>query len=230
MPNTLFTRGEKNMSKICPQCGKELADTAAFCNQCGTKMDGVASTSENTQSVYAQVQPNQSSVKNSGKQNGLVIDSSEKVIAELKNSVAQNVIAGNGLSKNTTFFTDQRLYYQSKRLSWKAMGKITNDFVVDLKEVSATNVVNRNPIIFLVIAIIVTIILVLMTAQETVLGAFGVLILLAIVVALIYSIAKDTYIQLSFPGGTARLSVKMYNYSDVLKFHKMLRQYIEKSR
>lgn len=218
------------MSKICPQCGKELADTAAFCNQCGTKMDGVASTNENTQSVYAQVQPNQSSVKSSGKQNGLVIDSSEKVIAELKNSVAQNVIAGNGLSKNTTFFTDQRLYYQSKRLSWKAMGKITNDFVVDLKDVSATNVVNRNPIIFLVIAIIVTIILVLMTAQETVLGAFGVLILLAIVVALIYSIAKDTYIQLFFPGGTARLSVKMYNYSDVLKFHKMLRQYIEKSR
>lgn len=218
------------MSKICPQCGNELPDSAKFCNTCGTSMESVAPIQKEEQTYYNQAFQTQETENAVANKTQLLIDPSEKIVAELKNSVAQNILVGNGLSRNTTFFTNERLYYQDKTLSFRGLGKTTQDLVVNLKDISATNVVNRNPIIFLILGVLFTIIVTITTAHTSTLGAFLNLIFWGVVVAISYFTMKTTYIQVFFPGGVARLSVKMYSYADVRTFHKLLRQNINQSK
>lgn len=221
------------MSKVCPQCGKELTDNAKFCNQCGAKMDSVSqhnTSYESTQTTYGYAknsQQNNNTIGNTmnGK-SALIIDSSETVKGELKNSVALNFFIGGGLAKSRVFFTDKRVYYQGKRFSFRSFGINTSDFVVDLKDISATRIVHKNPIVFLIVAIIVCLCISVSVIQETAIGGIFLILLLLAIVAFIYSTMKDTYIAIFFPGGSVRLSVKMYSYQDILSFHKSLRRNI----
>lgn len=218
------------MSKICPQCGKELADNAKFCNACGTSMESVTPIQKEEQTYSSQPAQTQATGNVTANKTQLLVDPSEKIVAELKNSVAQNILVGNGLSRNITFFTNERLYYQDQTLSFRGLGKTTQDLVVNLKDISATNVINKNPIIFLILGILFTIVVTITSAHTSTLWAFFNLIFWGVVVAISYFTMKTTYIKVFFPGGVARLSVKMYSYSDVRTFHKMLRQNINQTK
>jgi hypothetical protein len=243
------------MSKVCPKCGKELADNAMFCNRCGSKLgnQGVApqavqpasqpareyngiggNPGNGQQSGYASYQ----SAKNgnyqfygrSDEKSKIIINPLENVKAELKNSVAQNFITGGGITKNETFFTDVRLYHQGKRFSIHHLGTTTENFIVDLKDISATDIVHYNPIVFLVIAIIVSLVGAAIVMQDSAVAGFFILLFLLLIVWLIYISLKGTFIEIFFPGGKARLSVKMYSYQDVLTFHKLLRHTVEETK
>lgn len=146
---------------------------------------------------------------------GLLVENTEKIQGELKNSIVKNVFMGDGWVSNRNFFTEKRFYHKSKSL----MGH-KEDFVVDLKDISATEIKYRNPIGLLVVAVLLLIMFIVQLTKES--GDIKVLLFIVFFVIL-YFLFRCTVLKISFSGGSKSMLLRMYSYHDVENFHKKLR-------
>lgn len=226
------------MSTTCPKCKKTLNDNAKFCHYCGGKITGGATTT--TKNIYQNTGSGSSSgyyqkqsyvPPNSGTSIpkeliDQVVDPSEKMIACLKDSAVKTFVSGGGIGTNKIFFTNKRFYAKTNQISLRK-GIVTNNFVVDLVDITGTQILHQNPIGSLIMAGL-TLIFGLAAAAlfDPFIGLIGVLV--AIVCCIQFFLKRGTYLQISYPGNFMNLSVKMYPYTTVMEFQKRLRATINK--
>lgn len=225
------------MSIICPNCNKTLNDNAKFCHYCGGKISGSAtvppkSTIQNGGSVSGYSQKHTYVHSNQGtpvpqELADQVVDPGEKMIACLKDSAAKTFVTGNGIGTNKIFFTNKRFYAKTNQFSLRS-GIFTNNFVVDLADISGTQILHRNPIGSLLGACLFLILGFIASAISSQPAMIGIGIVVAIICGINFFIKRGTYLQISYPGNFMDLSVKMYRYNTVMEFQKKLRATISK--
>lgn len=89
------------------------------------------------------------------------VNKNERLISTLGNSYIQNFISTGFLSKGFSFITDKRVYFQGKSYNvfYNNSGnpkivKNSRSQIVDLKDVTGTEIKHYNPIHYLIIAIV----------------------------------------------------------------------------
>lgn len=204
------------MSKICFKCGNTIQDNMAFCNKCGSKVTDNNTNYGTANQGFRNVQysGNTYSQNNHKGFSNMIVENTETIQGELKNSMMKNVLMGGGWISNRIFFTEKRFYFKSKSLT----GNV-KDFIVDLKDISAAEIAYRNPIGFLLGAVIFLIMFIVQLVNEN--GNLSVLIGIFIFVIL-YFLFRCTVLRIYFNGGRKSMPLRMYSYHDVENFHKKL--------
>ncbi len=225
------------MSTICPNCKKTVADGTKFCLFCGSRIPSGAAYSAAgfNQQQRAQYSGGSNTYRTASSASGTpvppelseqVVDSNERLIALLSDSVAKTFVTGGGIGKNQIFFTNKNFYAKTNRFTLRK-GIVTSNFIVDLQSISGSSILHKNPVVILFFAITFLLSAFIgLLAQEP--ASAGACIVLTIILGIWYFLRKGTYLRVSFPGESRELSVKMYNYETVMAFHKKLRSVINR--
>ncbi len=216
--NTNF-KEECNMSKSCPKCGNVLNDTAAFCNKCGYQFG------TNAQQRNYQQQGYQQPVSGG---NELIVDSDEQIVMNLQNSYVSTMAADGSIGSTRVFFTNKRFYAKENRFTL-SRGLDTKNTIVELQEISGTQILHENPISYFIwggFLLIFNLIIGAIAGGEALVGALISGLFYAGLFTLLYFLRRGTYLLISFAGETVKLRVKMYNYNSVVTFLRGLQSYI----
>lgn len=211
--NTNF-KEECNMSKSCPKCGNVLNDTAAFCNKCGYQFG-----------TNAQQRNYQQPVSGG---NELIVDSDEQIVMNLQNSYVSTMAADGSIGSTRVFFTNKRFYAKENRFTL-SRGLDTKNTIVELQEISGTQILHENPISYFIwggFLLIFNLIIGAIVGDEALVGALISGLFYAGLFTLLYFFRRGTYLLISFAGETVKLRVKMYNYNSVVTFLRGLQSYI----
>ena len=211
--NTYF-KEEFTMSKSCPKCGNVLNDNAAFCNKCGYQFGTNAQ------------QRNYQQPASGG--NELIVDSDEQIVMNLQNSYVSTMAADGSIGSTRVFFTNKRFYAKENRFTL-SRGLDTKNTIVELQEISGTQILHENPISYFIwggLLLIFNLIIGAIAGGEALVGALISGLFYAGLFTLLYFLRRGTYLLISFAGETVKLRVKMYNYNSVVTFLRGLQSYI----
>lgn len=220
--NTNF-KEECNMSKSCPKCGNVLNDTAAFCNKCGYQFGTNAQQRNYQQQGYQQGYQQPVSGGNE-----LIVDSDEQIVMNLQNSYVSTMAADGSIGSTRVFFTNKRFYAKENRFTL-SRGLDTKNTIVELQEISGTQILHENPISYFIwggFLLIFNLIIGAIAGGEALVGALISGLFYAGLFTLLYFLRRGTYLLISFAGETVKLRVKMYNYNSVVTFLQGLQSYI----
>ena len=251
------------MSKICSVCGNLIDDSATFCNNCGSQFappppqyqqpnyqqqnyqQGQYQQPGYQQAPYQQGQYQQPGYQQGPYQQGpqsqtsWMVDEDEVIKFSLKNGYLTNLISSEGLINEDVVITDKRLYYNQS--SWRNLKKDRTEMKIDLDDITATTIIDSNPIIFLVFSGLALIAAIIFIAQS--LAALKwisfVFFFSAVVWAASWYMNKKSYFRIEYAGGTSALmlaknsgslnfSVKQYTMDQVREFQKAIHK--EKDR
>lgn len=220
--NTYF-KEEFTMSKSCPKCGNVLNDTAAFCNKCGYQFGTNAQQRNYQQQGYQQGYQQPVSGGNE-----LIVDSDEQIVMNLQNSYVSTMAADGSIGSTRVFFTNKRFYAKENRFTL-SRGLDTKNTIVELQEISGTQILHENPISYFIwggFLLIFNLIIGAIAGGEALVGALISGLFYAGLFTLLYFLRRGTYLLISFAGETVKLRVKMYNYNSVVTFLRGLQSYI----
>lgn len=159
------------------------------------------------------------------------VNKNERLISILGNSYIQNFISTGILSKGFSFITDKRVYFQGKSYNvfYNNSGnpkivKNSRSQIVDLKDVTGTEIKHFNPIHYLIIAIIFFIGLIFTLSfgrNFYIYGYYIIPIILAYV--FLYFKNKISLISIQYAGGEIAFDIRWFSQNEIDNFQKQLR-------
>ena len=202
------------MGKYCPNCKNIIADNALFCNYCGANFQNGTADHGYQQASYAP-----------GGIESMVIEPDEKIVAVLQNSYMASAMAEGTLGSAKIFFTNKR-FYAKQNIFTLSKGLDTRNVFVDLKDISGSSILHRNPIQLLILGGLFFLFDVILGAVVGEPAAIVVGLFWTALFVVSYFLKRGTYLSISYPGETAVLHIKRYSYKDVMAFNKVLRSYV----
>ena len=157
------------------------------------------------------------------------VNKNERLISTLGNSYIQNFISNGILSKGFSFITDKRVYIQGKSYNvfYNNSGnpkivKNSRSQIVDLKDVTGTEIKHYNPIHYLIIAIVFFIfLLILLSIGFSEFKIYIIPIILAYV--FLYFKNKISLISIQYAGGEIAFDIRWFSQNEIDNFQKQLR-------
>ena len=153
------------------------------------------------------------------------VNKNERLISTLGNSYIQNFISTGILSKGFSFITDKRVYFQGKSYNvfYNNNGnpkivKNSRSQIVDLKDVTGTEIKHYNPIHYLIIAIVFTL---SFGRNFYIFGYYIIPIILAYV--FLYFKNKISLISIQYAGGEIAFDIRWFSQNEIDNFQKQLR-------
>lgn len=159
-----------------------------------------------------------------------IVDPDEKVVTYLSNSYAQNILTDMEIGSTKVFFTNKRFYVKANRFTF-SRGLLTDNLVVDLKEISGTRITHINPIHYFIYAGIMFLYM-LITGMVADSGGLGIMVGLIMglfaagLMTIVYFLKRGTYLHISYAGESIMIRVKMFSYDSVVTFLKRLQTYM----
>ena len=152
--------------------------------------------------------------------NELIVDSDEQIVMNLQNSYVSTMAADGSIGSTRVFFTNKRFYAKENRFTL-SRGLDTKNTIVELQEISGTQILHENPISYFIwggLLLIFNLIIGAIAGGEALVGALISGLFYAGLFTLLYFLRRGTYLLISFAGETVKLRVKMYNYNSVVTF------------
>ena len=147
---------------------------------------------------------------------------------EEMNSYVSTMAADGSIGSTRVFFTNKRFYAKENRFTL-SRGLDTKNTIVELQEISGTQILHENPISYFIwggLLLIFNLIIGAIAGGEALVGALISGLFYAGLFTLLYFLRRGTYLLISFAGETVKLRVKMYNYNSVVTFLRGLQSYI----
>lgn len=201
--------------KKCSFCGHFNTDNSGFCEFCGNQLEKeVGSTAQKTSENL--IAPN------------------ETVQATIGVSYIQNLMSGEGFKYGAAILTDKRLYYFGRSFSNVGRGSInteTEESIVSVEDITGTRFVHGSPVSLLVTAIasfVLAVLLFISTYGSTddSAGMMGFLILVFLILGAVFLVAyyagRDTVLEIRFPGGKHRFSMRWHSLSNMREFQRQI--------
>lgn len=199
----------------CASCGYENLDNATFCASCGKDL-----TAQNEQPQQTPAsEPKADRVNVNPSLNSVFVSNDEYVVATLSNGVVDNIITGEGFKTEDAVLTNKRMYYKHKTGIINIHSQVE---VVDVKDITGTKILNRNPfgaLIFSILMLIAGVIVFIDANRIEILVSAA---LAAVVLLVIYLIARRSHLRIEYAGGAIYFSVKRYRKSNILNFQKSI--------
>lgn len=227
---------------ICPKCGTMLPDNAKFCGVCGQAFQQSQQHQQNGGQQYQNQQQynqqfkqqqynqqnyqQQSSGENASIDRRVIVNPSEKILSSMRTSPLKTFLTGGGFGKTEMFFTDKRFYAKFKDvILWR--GTFDADAVIDLEHITGTVLLQSNPIILIIYAVIMFIVgIVAATAAD---GALIVPFwILGGIFIFLFFMGRRIQLKVSYEGDSFIVPMKGCSYANADKFHKDLRNYLDK--
>ena len=157
------------------------------------------------------------------------VNKNERLISTLGNSYFKNFISNGIFSKGFYFITDKRVYIQGKSYNvfYNNSGnpkivKNSRSQIVDLKDVTGTEIKHYNPIHYLIIAIVFFIfLLILLSIGFSEFKIYIIPIILAYV--FLYFKNKISLISIQYAGGEIAFDIRWFSQNEIDIFQKQLR-------
>lgn len=201
---------------FCPSCGANVPDGTQFCTACGARFQ----TKQNANDQSTTQQQNSPSPESRSP----FVDSNEHLVATLKNGFVQNVISGEGFTKEDAYVTDKRVYYNA-RTGILNVKKVRN--VIDIPEITGTKLMDITPWGAFILSMIGFIAGIIVSAAES--FAIGMIVFTyALLVLIGFFIAKKKHFRIEYAGGFIYFSVRKYSMKNVEAFQKAI--YAEKDK
>lgn len=222
---------------FCTNCGKEIPNGSNKCPTCGKeiKSGGINFSKINRSEVknfitgkdIEQKAQEESRIKDLS---DIIVDSDEEQIAVLGGGYLANMLHGGGLRKGFGILTDKRFYFKSKsyKMSVGIPLSISQDYIVDLEDITATGFTFVSLFWLRILAIVCYIVGVLLL----ILPIYGLCcIAIGMVLMLIYRLTLRNYYKITFAGGSVRVDVSKYGgIKEVRAFNKALRMAKDKCK
>ena len=153
------------------------------------------------------------------------VNKNERLISTLGNSYIQNFISTGILSKGFSFITDKRVYFQGKSYNvfYNNNGnpkivKNSRSQIVDLKDVTGTEIKHYNPIHYLIIAIVFFIGLIFTLSFGRNFYIFGYYIIpIILAYVFLYFKNKISLISIQYAGGEIAFDILLVKSSPFVK-------------
>lgn len=231
----------------CPKCGALLADNAKYCGICGQAFSQGQSQYQNRNQQQYNQQQNQQQYRQQYNQqqynqqqnnyqqyNGgnsmidrrVIVNPTEQIVSSMQSSPLKTFLTGGGIGKTEMFFTNKRFYAKFKDISL-LRGISNTDVIVDLEHITGTILLQNNPIILIVDAIIMFLLGIIFAAN----GEPALIILfwiLAGIFAVGYFLKRVICLKVSHEGDSFIVPMKCCSYANADRFHKELRNYLDK--
>lgn len=161
----------------------------------------------------------------------IFLNSNEEFICALGNDYLQNFLAGGGLTKGFAVLSDKRVYFKGKCFVKNGIrySKSTEERIVDVKDVTGSGFINKNPIWALVVSIYFFICIFTLFLNAIVHTDSKYLVLMFFNAAFsgifyyIYKSLKHNFFQIQYAGGVIAFETKWYGVDEAQKFQKALR-------
>lgn len=168
----------------------------------------------------------------------IFLNDSEKFVCALGNNYIQNFLSGEGLQKGFAVLSDKRVYFKGSCFvrNGKRFSKSTEERVVDVKDVTGSGFISKNPIWAIIISIIFLVRTVFsfisllffnfyIDSNELVPMFAGALLDICIIGVFyyIYKSKKHNFFQIQYAGGVIAFDTKWYGIDEAQKFQKALR-------
>lgn len=159
------------------------------------------------------------------------VNKNERLISTLGNSYIQNFISTGILSKGFSFITDKRVYFQGKSYNvfYNNSGnpkivKNSRSQIVDLKDVTGTEIKHYNPIHYLILAIVFFIGLIFTLSFGRNFYVFSYYIIpIVLAYVFLYFKNKISLISIQYAGGEIAFDIRWFSQNEIDNFQKQLR-------
>ena len=159
------------------------------------------------------------------------VNKNERLISTLGNSYIQNFISTGFLSKGFSFITDKRVYFQGKSYNvfYNNSGnpkivKNSRSQIVDLKDVTGTEIKHYNPIHYLILAIVFFIGLIFTLSFGRNFYVFSYYIIpIVLAYVFLYFKNKISLIAIQYAGGEIAFDIRWFSQNEIDNFQKQLR-------
>lgn len=240
----------------CKKCGSMVKDGSRFCHKCGAEMPaaeeksaptglaaladysmGAIRTDEQRKTETAYVpdktdkadKPREADLGGK-KTNYGFISSDEEFVAKLGNNYLQSFAAGKGLRKGSAIVSSKRVYFKGTCYNFSGGRRGTfctkRSAVVDLHEVTGTEIIYGNKLIYIILLVIFAIgtgiFLIASFDDNDFVPAF--LIGLGLTLIDLFLLKKHVrdYISINYSGGAIAFNLNWYSMSDVVRFQEKL--------
>jgi len=229
--------------KVCPKCSAENQDTAEVCEKCGEVLDGTVETVESDALSENDFLNKASGILSAGakkakeaaagiqkaasegaakapkgtepRKNIAFVDQGETAVATIGSNYLQNYLIGGTASKGIGILTQKRFYYMGKSFagSGKEMESSTKEGVVDIEDISSTELSHVRHIGFLLVATLLTIAAIPLPTA---------VLIAAIPFYVMYFVKRSSIFIIAFPGGAFAFNIHWYPIEDIRDFQRQL--------
>lgn len=237
---------------FCAKCGKEIPESAKFCESCGATVGGadnvtIAGAVGNTftnlkNTIQEKEKEQQATYMDESAYSKVFVEPDEQLLGTLGNGYLENIL-GKKVKKTHALLTNKRVYFQGTFFSGsgKTLQQDIIEKIVDLEDITGTCFRYNKPIgiiISIIISIITTVITGIVGAvwcdicggnsEEMVLAAFAGIFIGILISALIFTIkyllSRKVDFILEYAGGAIRFDAKIVGLSNVKDFNKQIRR------
>lgn len=230
---------------FCSKCGKEIPESAKFCESCGATVGGadnvkmagaVGNTFTNLKStIQEKEKEQQASYMDESAYSKVFVEPDEQLLGTLGNGYLENIL-GKKVKKTHALLTDKRVYFQGTFFSGsgKNLQQDIMEKVVDLEDITGTGF-RYNKQIGIIASIIWTVIsgivgLVVnsfingIDGLYMVAGALGGILIFALIFTIKYLLSRKVDFILEYAGGAIRFDAKIVGLTNVKDFNKQIRR------
>lgn len=223
---------------FCSKCGKEIAESARFCGNCGATVGGADNVTKagavgnSFTNLKDTVQETEVTYMAESAYSTVFVEPDEQLLGTLGNGYLENIL-GKKVKKAHALLTNKRVYFQGTFFSGsgKNLQQDIAEKIVDLEDITGTGFRYNKPIGFLRPIIMTVIMGVLGWFIDLFLLGFGgatgaVLgILIPVLIYIIkYLLNRKVYFILEYAGGAIRFDATIVGLSNVKDFNKQIRR------
>lgn len=207
-----------------------VKDGSRFCYKCGAEMPESEEKSAISRDEYRQ---SEKAARNSERTRGInygFISSDEEFVTGLGNSYLQSLIGGSGLRKGGAIVSNKRVYFKGTCYNFSSGRRGTfrskRSAVVDLHEVTGTEIIYGNKLIYIILLIIFAIATgIFFIASFDFQGYLSLSMIglcLTLIDVFLLKIHVRDYISINYSGGAIAFNLNWYSMSDVVRFQEEL--------
>ncbi len=206
-----------------------------FCRNCGapripTPMNNYNAVSSQAGNMYNQPAEAFNPVQETQKwEDKVFVSPEEKTVAVLGGGYLNNFLKTGSLNKGFCVVSQKNVYFKGRCYSMgnKSISKFLEESMVDLKDVTGTGFMQRNPILLLIIGIIALLVAAIFLFKSfsdsdnlssmTTIGFIG------FVFLILYNFLKVKVFEISYAGGNIVFDANDFSYAEIVEFQKKLR-------
>ena len=246
---------ENNSNTFCVQCGWGLTNgscsnpncstraaqeapvfsSPAYCTQCGGgKIDGVCPNCTNKNNHSYSPSDSSSPFENnyqkpshdtSSRFKKLFMNPTEKLVATLGNTYAQNFLSSGKLAKAFSIVSDKRVYFRGEMYEGTnraSLRKISLKKVVNIRDVTGVSVAHFSPIGYILAGIFFILFGLGFAAYTEVIAPFVIGLIIGIINIILYFFKRITLLRIEYAGGSIGFDIKWFSEQENLEYQKAL--------
>ena len=224
----------------CKKCGSMVKDGSRFCYKCGAEMPAAEEKSAISRDEYSQSEKAPRDPEKMDRpceidyvrknMNYGFISSDEEFVTKLGSSYLQSLMSGSGLRKGSAIVSSKRVYFKGTCYNFSGGRRGTfctkRSAVVDLHEVTGTEIIYGNKLIYIILLVIFAIgtgiFLIASFDDNDFVPAFFIGLGLTLIDVFLLKIYVRDYISINYSGGSIAFNLNWYSMSDVVRFQEEL--------